>query len=294
MRTEQEMLDLILDMAKNDTRIRAVYMNGSRTNPKIVKDIFQDYDIVYVVEETMSFREDRSWIDLFGDRLYMQYPEENSFYQSDIENCYGWLIQFTDGNRLDLHVCTLNHVLKEIKGDRLCKILLDKDKCLPKMPEATDEDFWVRKPTEKQFADTCNEFWWCLNNVAKGLWREEVPYVMDMLNCVVRPQLIRLLGWKIGFETNFSISVGKSGKYMDRWLDKEKWESLLKTYPSGAIKDIWDAVFLMCNLFDYTAQEVSRIMNIDYNKIEANNSMKFLKDVSVLPKDAKEIYNRPR
>lgn len=30
--------------------------------------------------------------------------------------------------------------LKEIQDDRLCRILLDKDKCLPNIPEATDKD----------------------------------------------------------------------------------------------------------------------------------------------------------
>jgi len=290
MRTEQEMFDLILNTAKKDDRIRAVLMNGSRANPNVIKDIFQDYDIVYLVTETKSFREEKSWIDQFGERLYMQYPEENSYYQNDVENCYGWLIQFTDGNRLDLHVCTLSYVLKDVNGDRLCKILLDKDRCLPDMPEGTDEDYWIRKPTENQFLDTCNEYWWCLNNVAKGLWREEVPYVMDMLNYYVRPQLIRLLGWEIGFETSFSISIGKSGKYMYRWLEREKWNAFLKTYPSGVVKDIWKAVFIMCDLFDGIAKKVSRIMKVKYNEIEAKNSLKFLKDVYFLPKDAKEIY----
>lgn len=52
MRTEQEMLNLILSIAKNDEQIHAVYMNGSRTNPNADKDIFQDYDIAYVVDET--------------------------------------------------------------------------------------------------------------------------------------------------------------------------------------------------------------------------------------------------
>lgn len=51
MRNEKEMLDLILRTAVNDPEIRAVYMNGSRTNPNVKKDIFQDYDIVYVVNE---------------------------------------------------------------------------------------------------------------------------------------------------------------------------------------------------------------------------------------------------
>lgn len=56
MRTEEQMMKLILDTAKEDERILAVYMNGSRTNPNAPKDIFQDYDIIYVVTETESFR----------------------------------------------------------------------------------------------------------------------------------------------------------------------------------------------------------------------------------------------
>lgn len=54
MRTENEIYDLILGIAQNDVRIKAVYMNGSRTNKNVPNDMFQDYDIVYVVEETKS------------------------------------------------------------------------------------------------------------------------------------------------------------------------------------------------------------------------------------------------
>lgn len=55
MRSEKEMMELILSVARKDERIRAVYMNGSRTNPNVKKDIFQDYDIVYVVKENRPF-----------------------------------------------------------------------------------------------------------------------------------------------------------------------------------------------------------------------------------------------
>lgn len=89
MRTEEEMFDLILNVAAEDERIRAVYMNGSRINPNVPKDIFQDYDIVYVVTETESFCKDEAWIDCFGKRLYMQSPEKNDAMMGmnvDIEN----------------------------------------------------------------------------------------------------------------------------------------------------------------------------------------------------------------
>ena len=131
MRTEKEMMDLILATAQNDDRIHAVYMNGSRTNPNAPKDIFQDYDIVYVVDETESFIRDKAWINRFGDILFMQYPDESPYYPSDKANSYAWLMVFTDGNRLDLTVKTVEHAKKNVLEDSLCVILLDKDGILP-------------------------------------------------------------------------------------------------------------------------------------------------------------------
>lgn len=60
MRSEQEMMTMILDTARADERIRAVGMNGSRTNPDAPRDIFQDYDIVYFVTDMQPFLADPS------------------------------------------------------------------------------------------------------------------------------------------------------------------------------------------------------------------------------------------
>ena len=151
MRNEKEMMDLILGVAEKDERIRGVYMTGSRTNPNAPKDVFQDYDIVYIVRETGSFREDREWIDVFGRRLYMQYPDDRPEPGTDIGQCYGYLMQLADGNRLDLHVVTLEFALKDIAHDRLCRILMDKDMVLPEIPRSTDEDHWVKRPEEEDY-----------------------------------------------------------------------------------------------------------------------------------------------
>lgn len=70
MRTEQEMVDLIINTAKADDRIRAIYMGGSRTNPNVKPDMFQNYDVVYIVEETRTFIKDIPWI-----RLFLQHRE---------------------------------------------------------------------------------------------------------------------------------------------------------------------------------------------------------------------------
>ncbi|MDR3167907.1 MAG: aminoglycoside 6-adenylyltransferase, partial [Treponema sp.] len=55
MRSEQEMMDLILSFAGKDERIRVVTMEGSRLNKNAPRDQFQDYDISYIVTDLGSF-----------------------------------------------------------------------------------------------------------------------------------------------------------------------------------------------------------------------------------------------
>jgi len=51
MRSEREMCDLLLNFANNDERVRAVGMEGSRTNANVPKDEYQDYDISFIVTD---------------------------------------------------------------------------------------------------------------------------------------------------------------------------------------------------------------------------------------------------
>ncbi len=283
MRSETVIYKLLLDIAEADERILAVYMNGSRTNKNVPKDIFQDYDVVYVVEETRPFIEDKDWILKFGTILYMQYPDESPNFPADKDNFYGWLMQFDDGVRIDLHVESAAHAKEHIFDDSLCRILLDKRHVLPQIPESTDADYHVKRPSERQFQACVNEFWWCTNNLAKGLWRQEIPYVQDMANFIVRKELERMLSWKVGLKTDFGVSVGKSAKYLYRWLDAAEYQSYLQTYFGGSVKEAWSAILTMCGLFDLTTAYVAGGLGYTYNIEEGKAAAAFLKRVRDLP-----------
>ena len=186
MRTEKEMLSLILDVAQKDERVRVVGMNGSRTNPNVPKDIYQDYDVVYVVSEMKSFINDPTWIDVFGKRIILQTPEAMNMFPPELGNWFSYLMLFEDGTRIDLILVPLNELDKYVHDDKLINILLDKDGRLPQLPPSSDIDYWVKKPTSAFFDDCCNEFWWLSTYVAKGLCRNELPYAIDHLTANTR------------------------------------------------------------------------------------------------------------
>lgn len=124
MRTEEEMYALILNVAKNDPRIRGVILNGSRANPNAPKDSFQDFDIVYLVKELDPFIHDQNWIDLFGPRLMLQMPETMRYPTGN--GRFNWLMLFQDGNRLDLSLAPLDQA-DQVVSDSQSIVLLDKD-----------------------------------------------------------------------------------------------------------------------------------------------------------------------
>ncbi|OJD48058.1 aminoglycoside adenylyltransferase [Bacillus sp. 4048] len=290
MRTEKEMLDLIMDTAKEDDRIRAVIMNGSRVNPHVKKDCFQDYDIMYVVKDIRSFTSNHNWIRIFGEIMIVQMPEEMSLVPADEDGKFPYLMQFMDGNRIDLTLVPFDLINKFVGQDSLSKLLLDKDNCIVEFPPASDKDYLIKKPTEKEFLDCCNEFWWCSTNVGKGLWREELSYAKGMLDGPVRDMFIVMLEWHIGMKTDFTGNAGKFGKHFEQYIEKDMWEQFKRTYSNAEYEDIWESFFVMGDMFREVANEFANAYGYQYPQVDDDRVTSYLKHVRTLLRDSKVIY----
>jgi aminoglycoside 6-adenylyltransferase len=289
MRSEQEMLELIIDTARNDERIRAVIMNGSRANPDAPRDPFQDFDIVYVVTDVAAFSYNYDWIKRFGELMIMQMPEDMQDPPPSNDGSFGYLMQFADGNRIDLGIYPLAK-LNELGRDSLSLLLLDKDGIIEPFAPANESDYFPQPPTAKAFSDCCNEFWWVCPYVAKGLWREEITYAKHMADHFVRDELTKMLKWHIGVKTQFSKDPGKFGKNFEKYLEPELWAMLLKTYSGASYDNTWEALFAICDLFRTTALHVAEHFGFDYPHGDDERVSAHLRHVRVLPKNAKEVY----
>ncbi|MEJ3721452.1 aminoglycoside 6-adenylyltransferase [Paenibacillus polymyxa] len=293
MSTEKEMFELIKDVARNDERIRAVYMNGSRTNSNAPKDIYQDYDIVYVVTETASFIKDNNWIYIFGDFIMIQEPDKLDFgigIDMDFARSYGYLMLLKDGNRIDLHIKTKESMIDDYGTDKLTLPLLDKDNCLPPIPPPTDIDYHIKRPTVGQYVSCTNNFWWCLQNVAKGIKRDEMPYAKRMFEETTRASLDQMVSWWIGTKNDFQVSSGKMGKYFKKYLPHSYWDLYKATYSDGHYENFWNSVFVTCDLFRTVAKDVAVHFLFVYPLDDDINMTEYLIHLRCLPSDATEIF----
>ena len=275
MRTPEEMLDLILGVAKADERIRAVTMGGSRANKDCPDDVYQDFDIVFFVKDVAPFWDNEEWItEKFGKPSLLHKPDSMELIPPSNDGNYYYLMIFPDGNRIDLQFTSWPY---DDDGEPMT-LLLDKDGTFPKIQIA--EDFWyIKRPTAKYFADCCSEFHWCLNNVAKGIARDELSYVMNMLNHCVRDMLILILEWHVGMNHDFMVSAGKHGKYFKKYLPKELYERFKATYPNAEPESMWKAAFETLYLFGDVAREVAAKLEFIYDEQEEKGIETYMKQV---------------
>jgi aminoglycoside 6-adenylyltransferase len=282
------MMDLILGIAQADERIRAVIMNGSRANPNAKKDIFQDFDIVYVVTELAPFKRNLAWIRQFGEMMILQLPDDMADPPPEDWPGYAYLMQFADGNRIDLTVLAVE-VLPKSLDDSLTVVLLDKDGIVPPLPPADERGYLPQPPAQKAYDDCCNEFWWVSPYVAKGLWRREFIYARELME-VVRAQLLKMLHWYIAVQTGFTINPGKFGKHYEKYLAPADWLLLLQTYAWGDYEGTWEALLAMGELFRTAALAVGAHFGYAYPVGDDARVSAHLRHVRALPEDAEAMY----
>jgi len=282
MRTEQEMLDLIIKIAKEDKCIRAAYMHGSRANPNAEKDKYSDYDIVYVVTETGSFINDRVWLNNFGDVTFAieMYGMQNKFGKRghDLSRRCVWIMFFADGNHIDLMIEVVEEAMKHISiENKPLKILLDKDSCLPELPVSND-DYFITKPDEGEYAACCSAFWWTLSYVSNGIVRDQLPYAKEQFNFIKFNLLSRMIEYYIGVQTNFSVSIGRDRphRYYKKYLPKDIYDLYTKIYSDSDYENFWNAVFSTCELFNKLASSVGDYFGYIYNKQEEKGMTDYL------------------
>lgn len=289
MRSEKEMFDLILNYARNDDNIRAVVLNGSRANPNAPKDLFQDFDIACLVNDMSPYIRNPNIPPFFGEILILQEPEDMQDPPAENDGHYTYLMQFKDGNRIDLSFDP-PELFKSVIADSLTVVLLDKDGILGDVPPSSDIDYLPKKPTDKQFQDCCNEFWWCALYVAKALWRDEPTYAKYMMDVVMREeQLMKMLTWYFGARTDFKEATGKFGKYIKKRVEAEVWAELENTYSDANYENIWGSLFAMGRLFRRLAKVVAAKFGFQYLQEDDDNVSEFIRRIKALPADAKEV-----
>ena len=264
MRTDQEMLGLILQIAKK-LQVDAVALSGSRTNPKAPKDEIQDYDVVYLVENFEELISDLSWLDQFGKRVIEQ--------EVTLGHRRLYLMLFEDGNRLDLTLCPEDHIQEWVESEADFTVLED-TKGLFETYSPSPERYWITPATETDFEKSCNEFWWVSAYVVKGICRNQVIYATDHLYGICQQELLKVLAWQVASDRG-KVDIGKNYKYLFNYLPAEKKKEFSNLLDFSSLDKIIQYLLATMQIFHQEAQSLSQKMGFEYDREVAEKMIQY-------------------
>ena len=258
------MLNLILKTAKK-LQVEAVAMSGSRTNPKAPKDEFQDYDVVYVVDDLDNLTSDLAWLDQFGTRIIEQC--------NVLGNRRLYLMLFEDGNRIDLTLCPKDHIQEWVDSEADYTVLKD-EKGLFDSYTTSPERYWTSPASQTDFEKACNEFWWVSAYVVKGICRNQLIYATDHLYGICQQELLKVLSWQVASDKG-TVDVGKNYKYLFNYLPAEKEKGFSALLDFSSIDKITQSLFATMQLFHHEAQILAQKMGLAYDKEVAEKMIQY-------------------
>ena len=267
MRTEVEMLNLILQTAKT-LQVKAVAMSGSRTDTKAPKDEFQDYDVVYVVDDLDNLTSDLSWLDQFGNRLIEQY--------NVLGNRRLYLMLFEDGNRIDLTLCPKDHIQEWVDSEADYTVLKD-EKGLFDSYTTSPQRYWTSPASPTDFEKACNEFWWVSAYVVKGICRNQLIYATDHLYGICQQELLKVLAWQVASDKG-KVDIGKNYKYLFNYLPAEKEKEFTALLDFADQKSLTKSLLATMDFFHKEAQDFSLKTGFHYDKETAEKMMEYAEE----------------
>ena len=266
-RSQEQMLRLILQTAKS-LQIDAVALSGSRTDTKAPKDEFQDYDVVYVVDDLDTLTRDLAWLHQFGTRNIEQH--------NILGNRRLYLMLFEDGNRIDLTLCPKEHIQEWVDSEAGFTVLVD-EKSLFESYSPSPQRFWISPASETDFEKTCNEFWWVSAYVVKGICRKQIIYATDHLYSICQQELLKVLAWQVARDREV-VDIGKNYKYLFNYLPAEKEKEFSALLDFSSLEKITQSLFATMQLFHQEAQYLAQKMGFKYKKEVAEKMIEYAKE----------------
>ena len=266
-RSQEQMLRLILQTAKS-LQIDAVALSGSRTNQKIQTDEFQDYDVVYVVDDLDTLTRDLAWLDQFDKRIIEQ--------EVTLGHRRLYLMLFEDGNRIDLTLCPKEHINEWVDSESGFTVLKD-EKGLFEAYLPNPKRYWTAPPSEEEFTASCNEFWWVSAYVIKGICRKQIIYATDHLYGICQQELLKILAWQVASDRGV-VDIGKNYKYLFNYLPIEKEKEFSALLDFSSLDKITQSLFATMQLFHQEAQSLAQKMGFKYEKEVAEKMMRYAEE----------------
>ncbi len=263
-----------LDFCKNNDLVLAIYLEGSRVYAKEFIDDYSDYDFLVLVSDIKPFVEDEKFLYNFGEILIMQKPSDSYYQPYDYsgKEPFTYLVQFKGKERLDINFVDISNYQEYVDKYEPIEEIYNKDKIEYISISDNSNVFNITKPTEKEYFDCVNEFYWISLYVAKALNRQELINAIKIYKDYYLKMFMKMLSFKIGHKNDYKISLGKNYRFIKNYLSSWEYKDVVSLYYIANKDDLYSKIFITMDKFTVISREVSNLLGFkftDYSQVRS-------------------------
>nr|WP_314499250.1 AadS family aminoglycoside 6-adenylyltransferase [uncultured Chryseobacterium sp.] len=275
MKAREDKLKSILKWAELNESVRAVLLTSSLVNPLAPVDELSDLDLELIFDSNTYYINNKDWISYFGKPIAIIEEDERFFDHIHAMK----MVLYEDGVKVDFKLYSKFRFLEQVKLKELpedwdigYQVMIDKDGITSQMQKPTYQVSLIKKPSEKNFRQLLNDFWWDTTYVAKGLARDEIFYAKWMSETNIRTDyLTPLIEWYIASQHHWNITTNKYGRLFKKYLPAELWSKTEQTFSGSSIEDNWNALYAMADLVSEIGSQLACNLHYEYpEKLETD------------------------
>lgn len=265
-----------VDFAKGRDDVKAAMVVGSRARKETPADEWSDLDIVFAADDPDLYTGSSEWLGEIGD-CWITFVEETAVGGGKERRAI-----FGEDLDVDFAVFGTEHFKKlvfapEARGvfERGFRVLLDKEGILETigdLKESFSENTRPGVPSESEFANLVNDFWYHAVWSAKKLLRGELWTAKSCVDGYMKRIVLKMAEWHARAGKGADYDTWHGGRFFERWADGRFVEKMKGCFSRYDGKEVGRALANTMELFDLAASETAEMFGYWYQNAAARRA----------------------
>jgi aminoglycoside 6-adenylyltransferase len=228
-------------------------------------DQYSDLDLVMIVEDPGYYLTSQDWIREIGSS-WVSFCENTSVGGS-IER----RVLFEDALDVDIVLFSEKEIggaveRSDVQGilNRGYRVLVDKIGLTGKLPPVSVSGKMAAPPSESEFLNLINDFWYHTVWSAKKLLRGELWAAKSCVDSYMKRMLLTMIEWHARAVKGWDYDTWHDGRFLDSWADPGVKQGLSNAFAHYNKSDVARALEATMNLFRTLAAETAGVMGYAY------------------------------
>lgn len=276
-----ELIRRFISWACSREDIRTVFIVGSRARVDHPADEWSDLDLVIVTRDPEYILSSSEWLKEIGES-WISFIEGTAVGEGNERR-----VLFEHGLDVDFAVIPDQRFRKLASspevGDifqRGIHVLLDKDNLTVDSPSSSGKAPDIPSsfpPSERDFVNLINDFWYHAVWTAKKLLRGELWTAVFCLNCYMHSKVLRVLECHARAVNGAGYDTWHRGRFLEEWADRRALEGLRSSFAYYDEDDAWRALISIMDLFRWLAVETAGRLGFHYPVFEDERATEWVR-----------------